>query len=75
MRTLVRKGNTYLNVIYSNNDFSNNLYCSDIYLENGIIELNFHNIKNSRVKTNSASDLEDLMENYDKIIKNAFCRC
>jgi len=66
----LKKDTTYIDVLYTNNDYSHNLYCSDIKFDNGqlkTIEFSFEKIIKSRTDSNSKYDLKDFIENVDKI--------
>ncbi|WP_298363632.1 hypothetical protein [uncultured Lutibacter sp.] len=73
MNITLRKGTTYISILYKDGDFSNNLYCSNIkYLneKENILELDFLKITNARIKTDSNDDLERLekkVENLENI--------
>jgi hypothetical protein len=65
----LKKGNTHIDVFYTN-DFSHNLYCSDFkFIKEQIkgIELSFEHILRSRTDSNSKYDLNDFIDNKDEI--------
>ncbi|MDA3943802.1 MAG: hypothetical protein PF694_09735 [Bacteroidetes bacterium] len=70
MKLSLKKGESYIHVNYSDNDFSNNLYCSDIFYVDGEIKtvgFSFEKILKSRANTNSKNDLKDFTNKVDKI--------
>lgn len=66
----LRKGQTYISVMYKNDYFSNNLYCStslEIEDNRTTIILDFKKIKRSKIKTDSNDDLDYLMEYIENL--------
>lgn len=64
----LKKGVSHINVEYIDGDFSGNLYCSDTkYIDGQVktIELDFHQILNSKTGGNSKDDLNDLTTRID----------
>ncbi len=65
----LKKGNTHIDVFYTN-DFSHNLYCSDFkFIKEQIkgIEFSFEHILKSSTDSNSKYDLNDFIENKEEI--------